>query len=199
MGGNDGGNVLLADRQSDLREQPAEFNRHHTSDQLVAPADLAKISPPRFNVSVTQLFRKQAVDIALRHAMVASRCFYRLDLSVIDPLFQVGIADAENVGGFPGRQELLHDRPPANLQNTAFIAASSIRLYTIRRLVVLIAQGFSGFQRMRDPLLCFLFAAEGDEGFAFEVENVLFADQLWRGQRPAGKDVRKLAAYVCVI
>src|SRR5258707_1953372 len=52
---------------------------------------------------------------------------------------------------------------------------------------------------MRDPLLCFLFAAEGDEGFAFEVENVLFADQLWRGQRPAGKDVRKLAAYVCVI
>src|SRR5258708_27840140 len=131
--------------------------------------------------------------------MVATGRLHRLDLSVVDPLLQGGVAATKNIGGFQGRQELKHNRPPANLQNTAFIAASSIRLYTIRRLVVLIAQGFSGFQRMRDPLLCFLFAAEGDEGFAFEVENVLFADQLWRGQRPAGKDVRKLAAYVCVI
>src|SRR3989441_11004699 len=66
-------------------------------------------------------------------------------------------------------------------------------------LVTLVPQGLTGFQSVGDALLGFLFAAEGDEGFAFEIEDVLFADQLWRGQRTAGKDVRQLAVYVCVI
>src|SRR2546428_8685005 len=80
--------MLLADRQRDLCEQPAELDRHHAPDQLVAPADLAKISTPRFDVPVAQLFGKQSVDLALRHAMVAAGRLYRLDLSVVDPLLQ---------------------------------------------------------------------------------------------------------------
>src|SRR6202035_1218600 len=39
----------------------------------------------------------------------------------------------------------------------------------------LVAQRFSGFQGVSDAFLGFLFAAEGDEGFALEVEDVLFA------------------------
>ena len=136
--------MLLADRQRDLCEQPAELDRHHAPDQLVAPADLTKIPTPRFDVPVAQLFGKQSVDLALRHAMVAAGRLYRLDLSVVDPLLQGGIADAENVGRFPRREQLLHDRPPANMQNTAFIPASSIRFYTIRE-VTLVPQRLTGF------------------------------------------------------
>src|SRR6267378_247573 len=89
--------MLLSDRQRDLRQQPA---------------DLDQISPPRFDVSALQLLRKQAVDFALRHAMVPAGRFHRLDLSVVDPLLQGGIADAQNIRRFPRRQQLLHDKPP---------------------------------------------------------------------------------------
>src|SRR2546425_4766386 len=73
-----------------------------------------------------------------------------------------------------------------------------IRFYTIRE-VTLVPQRLTGFQSVGEAFLGFLFAAEGDEGFALEIEDVLFADQQWRGQRTAGKDVRQLAAHVCVI
>src|SRR2546430_10298787 len=39
---------------------------------------------------------------------------------------------------------------------------------------------------------CFLFAADGNEGLALEIEEVLFGDELRRRQRSSGKDVRKL-------
>src|SRR5260370_32337014 len=122
--------MLLPDRQGDLRKQPAELDSHDAPDQLVAPADLPKIYTPRFDVPVVQLFGKQAVDLALRHAMMPAGRLHRLDLSVVDPLLQCRVADAEDVGGFPRRQELLHDRPPANLQNTVFVTVTSIRFYT---------------------------------------------------------------------
>src|SRR6266481_2264673 len=63
----------------------------------------------------------------------------------------------------------------------------------------LISQRFAGLQRMRDALLCFLFAAEGDEGLALEIENILFADQLRRSERAAGENVRELAADMGVV
>ncbi len=36
-----------------------------------------------------------------------------VNFSVVDPLLQGGIADAQNIRGFPRRQKLLHDRPPS--------------------------------------------------------------------------------------
>src|SRR5438094_7924560 len=73
---------------------------------------------------------------------------------------------------------------------------SNTFLYDYRRLV---SQGFPGFQSVSDAFLGFLFAAEGDKSFALEIEDILFADQLRRGQRAACKDVRELATYVCVV
>src|SRR5438132_1177887 len=67
--------------------------------------------------------------------MTAGR-FHRSNLSMVDPLLQGGIADAQNICGFAWRQKLLHDQSPANQQNTALIAASSIRFYTIRIAVL---------------------------------------------------------------
>jgi hypothetical protein len=47
-----------------------------------------------------------------------------------------------------------------------------------RVIPLLISQGLASFEGVGDALLGFAFAAEGDEGFAFEVEDVLLADEL---------------------
>src|SRR5882672_12459326 len=47
-----------------------------------------------------------------------------------------------------------------------------------QRLPRLIAEGFAGFQRVGNAFLRFLLAAERDERFTFEIENILFADHL---------------------
>ena len=52
-----------------------------------------------------------------------------------------------------------------------------------------IAEGFAGFEGVGDAGLGQFFAAKRDEGFAFEVEDVLFADELRRSERAAGEDV----------
>jgi len=67
------------------------------------------------------------------------------------------------------------------------------------RTYVSIPQRLSGFQGEGDAFLGLLFAAEGDEGFALEVEDVLFANQLRRSQRAAGQDVGELAAHVRIV
>src|SRR5216684_2337818 len=53
---------------------------------------------------------------------------------------------------------------------------SNTFLYDSRNLISLVPQGLPGLERMRDAFLSFLFAAEGDEGFALEIENILLAD-----------------------
>ena len=46
---------------------------------------------------------------------------------------------------------------------------------------------------MGDAELGVALAAEGDEGFAFEVEDVLLGDELRRGERAAAENVGELA------
>jgi len=119
VGGDECGNLLLADRQPNLGQQTAVLHFQDAPDQLVAAADLAEIHAARFDVAMTQLSWKQAVDFAFGDAVVASRRLHRLDLSVVDPLLQGWIADTQNTRCFPRRQEPLHERPPMNRQNTA--------------------------------------------------------------------------------
>src|ERR1035437_5666592 len=52
-----------------------------------------------------------------------------------------------------------------------------------------ISQGLAGFQGEGDALLRFWLAAEGEEGFALQVQNVLFADQGSRRDAAAGEKV----------
>src|SRR6266849_6004245 len=62
-----------------------------------------------------------------------------------------------------------------------------------------IAERLAGFERVGNAFQCFSLAAEGDKRFAFEVQYVLFADHLRRGQRSSRENVCKLATYVRVI
>src|ERR1700688_1245865 len=55
--------------------------------------------------------------------------------------------------------------------------------------ILSIPQWLARLQGVGDALLGFAFAAEGDERFALQVEDVLFADELRRRERAAGKDV----------
>ena len=57
-----------------------------------------------------------------------------------------------------------------------------------------IPQGFAGFQGVGDALLGFALAAEADEGFALEIEQILLADELRRAERAAGQDVWRACA-----
>src|SRR5579864_2869655 len=63
----------------------------------------------------------------------------------------------------------------------------------------LVAEGLAGFQGVGDALLSFLLAAEADEGFALEVEQVLLADELGLGERAARENVREFARDVRVV
>lgn len=53
----------------------------------------------------------------------------------------------------------------------------------------LIPQRLARFQRVRDAFLSFLFPAKGNESFALEIQNILLAHELRRGQRPTRQNV----------
>src|SRR5882724_8978279 len=133
IGGDNCRDVLLADRHPNLRQQTAVLYFQHASDQLIAPADLAKIPASCFDAAAFQFFRDHAVDLALRNAMVPSRRLHGLDLSVVDPLLQRGIADAQNVRRFPRRQEPLQSAPPTAMQNISDGVAKAICFNTQRK------------------------------------------------------------------
>src|SRR5450432_103255 len=94
VGGDDGVDVLLADRECDLSEQATEFDRQYAPDQLITPADLAEITAAAANVPAFELFRNEAVDFAFRNAVVPSRSLGGFNFVVVDPLLKRGIADA---------------------------------------------------------------------------------------------------------
>src|SRR5207237_5568702 len=50
----------------------------------------------------------------------------------------------------------------------------------------LISQRLAGFQRVGDAFLGFLFTAQGNESFAFEIKDVLFAHRLRSEERRVG-------------
>ena len=54
---------------------------------------------------------------------------------------------------------------------------------------LLVAEGFAGFEGEGDAFLGLLCAAQGEEGFAFEVEEVLLADGGAGGELAAAEDV----------
>src|SRR5579862_9955937 len=86
------------------------------------------------------------------------------------------------------------------MQYKSFTNTNSMRFYTLLQGAGgLVAQRLSGFQRERDAFLGFLFAAEGDEGLALEIENILLADQLCRGERTTGKNAGELARHNRVV
>ena len=108
VGGDDGGDMLLADGEGDLREQAAVFDGGDAADELVASADFAEIATAGGGFAAVQGGRNEAVDFGFGDAVVAAGGFRSFEFAAVDPLFQRGIADAEDVGGFAWGEESLH-------------------------------------------------------------------------------------------
>lgn len=63
VGCDDGGDVLFADRKSDLRKQPTHLQRDYAAYELVAATDAAKCRAALGNVSSPEDARKESVDL----------------------------------------------------------------------------------------------------------------------------------------
>src|ERR1700694_3759256 len=64
---------------------------------------------------------------------------------------------------------------------------------------VSISQGLAGFQSVCDALLCFFLPAQGHESLALQIQNILFAYKLRRGQRATRENMPELACNVRII
>lgn len=100
--------MLLADGESDLREEAAVLDGGNAADELVAAADFAEIAAAGCGFAAADGCGYEAVDLGFGDAVVATGSFGGFELAAVDPLFQRGIADAEDVGGFSGGEEFLH-------------------------------------------------------------------------------------------
>jgi len=88
--------VLLADVESDLREEAAVFDGGDAADKLVAAADFAEIAAARGGFATVKRCGNEAVDFRFRDAVVATGGFRGFEFAAIDPLFQRRVADAKD-------------------------------------------------------------------------------------------------------
>jgi hypothetical protein len=112
--GDDRGDVLLTDGQGYLREESTEFDGDNSADQLIAAGNLSEIATPKLNVSAFQGFGNQAINFGFRDAMVSPRSFGRFQFAIVNPLFEGGVADAEDIGCFTRGKKSLHVGTPKN-------------------------------------------------------------------------------------
>src|SRR6266513_5456964 len=100
------------------------------------------------------------------------------------------------------RHSLRSKRNPrlgAHPSRRLFCPVTSARLLGAGETVFLVAERLAGFQGVSDAFLGFLFSTERHEGFALEIQDILFADQLRRRQGTARQNVRELAADMRVV
>jgi len=109
VGGDDGSDVLFANGEGDLGKKAAVSDGNDSADELIAAGNLAKIEAAGGDIAAFELLGDEAVDFGFRDAMVATGSLCGLDLTVVDPLFEGGIANAEDVGGFARGEESLHE------------------------------------------------------------------------------------------
>ena len=106
---DDGSDVLLADGERNLGKQAAKFHFKHAADELIASADSAEVAAASFEAAAFEFSGDEAVDFAFGDAVVATGSLDGLNFFAIDPLFEGGIADAQDVGGFARGEKFLHE------------------------------------------------------------------------------------------
>jgi hypothetical protein len=103
--GDNGRNVLPADRNTHLRHQAAQLHIRHSSNQLIAPADTPKIVSPLRDIRASRFAIQKPVHFFFWHAVMAAGCLHRLDFALVDPLLQRRIADSEHLRRFTRREQ----------------------------------------------------------------------------------------------
>src|ERR1700722_4414604 len=103
--GDDGGDALAADGKGHLRDEAVNFYVGDAADELIASTDAAKVGAAFGNVGVLVRAIEEAVNFFLGDAVVAARGFYGANFLFVDPLFQRGIADSEDLCSVARREE----------------------------------------------------------------------------------------------
>ncbi len=115
VGGDDGGDALLADRKRHLRKQPFDAEIDHAPDELVAPADAAEVAAPALHVATVETFWQKAVNLGLRDAVVPSGRFRRFYFLAVNPLFERWVTDTQDLCGLArGEESLRHGGASSN-------------------------------------------------------------------------------------
>jgi len=104
--GDDGGDDLAADGETNLGKEALDFEIDDTSDELVASADGAHHLA--FGGFGPLRFVEERVQFGLRDAVVTARGFDGFEFAAINPLLDRGIGDAEPHGGFARSEERRH-------------------------------------------------------------------------------------------
>ncbi len=104
--GDNGGDALAADGEGDLGHQAADLDVQDAADELIAPADATKIGSSLLNRTVFLDAVEEFVNFGFGDTVMAPRRLHRAQLAFIDPLFERGIADAENLRGIARREQL---------------------------------------------------------------------------------------------
>src|SRR5882724_3524486 len=111
VGGDERGDLLFADAERNLGEESVVFDGDDAADELIAAGDFAEGAAMFGNIAAFERFGDEAVDFRFGDAVVAAGSFGGFEFAAIDPLFEGGIADAEDVGGFARWEETLHGSP----------------------------------------------------------------------------------------
>ena len=96
--------MLTTDGEGHLRHEPLCLDIGHAADELVTAADPAEIGAPLADIAGVTGTVEKSVDLLFGDAMVAAGGLDRSNFALVDPLFEGGIADAQNLGGFAGRE-----------------------------------------------------------------------------------------------
>ena len=108
VGGDERGDVLFANAKSDLCEEAVVFYGDDAADELIAAGDFAEGAATFGDIAAVEGFGDEAVDFGFGDAMMAAGSFGGFEFAAVDPLFEGGIADAKDVGGFARGEETLH-------------------------------------------------------------------------------------------
>ena len=121
VAGDDRGQGLIADAEPDLREQPLDAHLLDDAAKLVAAAerdDRALRAPGPGQRPARG--GEQAIDLGVGHAVVPAGGAARPHRSLVDPLFDRGVADAEALGRLARGDEVHAVKSRLNLDKNQY-------------------------------------------------------------------------------
>ena len=109
--GDNGRNVLPADRNTHLRHQATHLYVRYPTNQLITPADTPKIVSPLRNICAARFALQKPVHFFFRHAVMAAGRLHCFNFALVDPLLQRGVTDSEYLRRFTRREQFRRFHP----------------------------------------------------------------------------------------
>jgi hypothetical protein len=109
VGGDERGDVLFSDAKGDLGEEAVVLDGNDAADKLIAAGDFAEFAAASSDVATFEFLGDETIYFGFGDAVMAAGSFGGFEFAAVNPLFEGGIADAENVCGFARSEESLHE------------------------------------------------------------------------------------------